>query len=124
MKKTIISALAAIAILIGNVAPAFAAEPCNNTCQSIEQTQNGFQSIGQGISQAAEGSYNTVKNGTVNTYNKAKNGTVKAYDKTRNGARKAYRKTKKGVENAYDKTKNGVVNAYDKTKNGIESIFN
>ena len=88
MKKTLISALAALAVLIGSVAPVYAAEPCNNTCQSAQQAQNGFQKIGDGVEQAAVGSYNTVKNGTVNTYKKAKKGTVKAYDKTKNGIEK------------------------------------
>ena len=113
MKKTLISAFAAVAILLGGIAPAYAKTECtSNTCQATEQANNGFKAIGQGVEQAATGSYNTVKNGTVETYNKAKKGT-----------KHAYRKAKKGTVKAYDKAKKGIVKQYDKTKKGLEEIF-
>lgn len=123
MKKTIISALAAIALLLGGFSPIYAAEPCNKTCQAKEQAQNGFQKIGNGVEEAAVGSYNTVKNGTVDTYNKAAKGTKKTYKKAKKETVRAYNKSKEGVKKAYNKSKNAVVHQYDKTKKGLEEIF-
>lgn len=126
MKKTVLSLMAAFAIIFGGAMPALAdntnsntCTPCNETCAPAEQANCGFQTIGNGIENAAEGSYNVVKEGTVNTYNKVANGTVNAYDKTKEGTVNAYETVKEGTVNAYEKTKEGTVNLWDKTKAAI-----
>lgn len=114
MKKTIMSAMATLAILLGGATSAFAQAPCepNNECTPAPcynecttpacQAQQGYETIGEGTKQAAVGSYNTVKEGAVNTYNKAVN----------------------GVENGYETVKEGTVNTYNKAKNGVEGLWN
>ena len=111
MKKTILTSVAAIALVFGGFAQAFAEEPCNGTASQC-QAKEGFQTIGEGVENAAEGSYNTVKEGTV-----------EVYGKTKEGAENAYEKTKNGTVNAYETVKNGTVETYEKTKNGIENFF-
>ena len=102
MKKLVISSMAALALLFGGFATAMAGEQqCDNTCQSAQQARNGFQTVGRGIEEAAEGSYNTVKNGTVKTYKKAKKGTVRAYNKAKDGTVKTYDKAKAALEKAF-----------------------
>lgn len=99
MKKRFLTVMAAVALVMGGLVPAFAEEPCNsNECQAKE----GFETIGEGAKNAAEGSYETVKEGTVNTYEKAKN----------------------GVEEGYNVVKEGTVNTYEKAKNGAENLWN
>ena len=122
MKKTILSAMAAVALILGGYVSAFAEEPCNSNTQcttSSCQAQEGFQTIGTGAEQAAEGSYNVVKEGTVNTYEKAKEGTVKAYEKTANGVEKGYNVVKEGTVNTYEKAKEGTVNLWNEAKEKI-----
>ena len=121
MKKTILTAMAAVALLFGGYAAAFADEPCTTSqCQAKE----GFSKIGEGISEAATGSYNTVKEGTVNAYDKTAEGVENAYDKTADGTVKVYNKAAEGVENAYDKTAEGTVNVYNKTAEGTVNVYN
>ena len=125
MKKKILTGITLVALLFGGISTAFA-EPQNQkqcTENSAACARQSFENLGQDIEGAAEASYNTVKEGTVNTYNKAKKGTVKAYNKTKKGARKAYRKAKKGTVNTYNKAKKGTVKAYDKTKAGAEKAY-
>lgn len=116
MKKTILTAIAAVALLLGGNAYAQAQEPCYNAnecapecapapectpapeCPTSEcQAQQGYETIGQGTKEAAEGSYNVVKEGAEN----------------------AYEKTKEGVETGYEKAKEGTVNLWNKTKEKI-----
>ena len=84
--------MALCAMLIGGISTACAQEPCNSACQARE----GFETIGEGTKEAAEGSYNTVKEGTVNTYEKAASGVEKGYEKTKEGVTTGYEKTKEG----------------------------
>lgn len=105
MKKTILSAMAAVAMLMGGYAAAFAQEPCNtNACQAKE----GFETIGEGTEKAATNSYEVVKEGTVNAYEKTKEGTVNAYEKA-----------KEGTVNTYEKAKEGTVNLWNEAKEKI-----
>lgn len=116
MKKTILTAMAAVALLMGGYASAFAEEPCTTSqCQAKE----GFETIGEGAENAAVGSYNVVKEGTVNTYEKAKEGTVNAYEKAKEGTENAYETVKEGTVNAYEKTKEGTVNLWESAKEKI-----
>ena len=124
MKKTILTAMAAVALLLGGYANVFAEEPCNNQNQcttSTCQAKEGFETVGEGTKQAAEGSYNVVKEGAVNTYEKAKEGTVNAYEKTANGVEKGYEAVKEGTVNAYEKTKEGTVNLWNEAKEKIHN---
>lgn len=106
MKKTVLSAVAAMALIFGGFATAFAQEPCS-PCEARE----GFENIGEGVKQAATGSYNTVKEGTVQTYEKAKEGTVGAYEKVKEGTVQTYEKAKEGTVGAYEKVKEAIHNA-------------
>lgn len=105
MKKTILTAMTAVALLMGGYVSAFAEEPCNTSaCQAKE----GFETVGEGTEKAAEGSYNVVKEGAE-----------KGYEKTKEGVKTGYEKTKEGVETGYEKTKEGVTNVWEKTKEAI-----
>lgn len=106
MKKTFLSAMAVAAILFGGFATALASEP-----SAAEQAREGFENIGQGVQQAAEGSYQTVKEGTVSTYEKAKEGTEGAYQTVREGTVSSYEKAKEGTVGAYEKVKEAIHNA-------------
>lgn len=114
MKKTILSAMAAVALILGGYATAFAEEPCNNSNEcttSSCQAKEGFETIGEGASQAAQGSYNTVKEETVNTYNEAKNGVEKGYNVVKEGTVNTYEKAKKGTVNLWNEAKEKIHNA-------------
>lgn len=124
MKKTVLTAMASVALLLGGYTGAFAETPCNNQNQCTTsqcQAKEGFETVGEGAENAAVGSYNVVKEGTVNTYEKAKEGTENAYEKTANGVEKGYKVVKEGTENAYEKTKEGTVNLWNKTKEAIHN---
>lgn len=124
MKKTILTAMAAFALLLGGYANAVAAEPCNNTNEcttSACQAQQGYETIGEGTKQAAVGSYNVVKEGTENIYEKTKEGSVKAYEKTANGVEKGYNVVKEGTVNTYEKAKEGTVNLWNEAKEKIHN---
>ena len=108
-----------MALLFGGYGAAMAGEPCNssNECYPSEcntpacQAQEGFQTIGQGVENAASGSYNTVKEGTVNTYEKAANGVEKGYEYVKEGTVNTYEKAKNGVENVWNSAKEKIHNA-------------
>lgn len=125
MKKTILTAMAAVALLLGGYANSFAQEPCCNPepeCYTAPcEAQEGFQTIGEGTQQAAEGSYNTVKEGTENAYQTVKEGTVNAYEKTKEGTENAYETVKEGTVNTYEKAKEGTVGLWEKTKEAIHN---
>lgn len=123
MKKTLLTSLAAMALLLGGYASAFAAEPCNETpcTTSACQAQQGFEKIGEGTENAAVGSYNVVKEGTINTYEKAKEGTVNAYEKTAEGVETGYNVVKEGTINTYEKAKEGTVNLWNEAKEKIHN---
>ena len=112
MKKTFLTAMAAIALLIGGSAAVFADNPCNSACQARE----GFETIGEGTKEAAVNSYNVVKEGTVKAYNKAANGVEVGYEKTKKGVVKGYNVVKDGTVNTYEKAKEGTVNLWNKAK--------
>lgn len=114
MKKTVLSAMAAIAIILGGYASAFAQEPCNTNTECYPNTEcttpvcqakEGFETIGEGTKEAATGSYEVVKEGTVNTYNKAANGVESGYETVKEGTVNTYNKAKNGVENFFENTK-------------------
>lgn len=108
MKKNILTALAAIALVFGGAINVFAEEPCNNSqCQAKE----GFETIGEGVKNAAEGSYNTVKEGTTGAYEKTSNAVSEGYEKVKEGTEKTYNKTKEGVVNLFNETKEKIHNA-------------
>lgn len=118
MKKTLLTAMAAIALLLGGNAAAFAEEPCNTpACQACE----GFETIGQGAENAAVGSYNVVKEGAVNTYNKAAEGVETGYEKTKEGVETGYNVVKEGTVNTYEKAKEGTVNLWNEAKEKIHN---
>ena len=111
MKKTVLAAIAVIAMLGGGFAQAYAEEPCNNSSECATpacQAAKGYETIGEGAKQAAVGSYETVKEGTVN-----------AYDKTKEGTQKAYETVKEGTVNTYEKAKEGTVNLWNEAKEKI-----
>lgn len=113
MKKTILTAIAAVALLMGGYVGAYAEEPCNNENQCTTsqcQAQQGYETIGEGAKEAAEGSYNVVKEGTVN-----------AYEKTANGVEKGYEAVKEGTVNTYEKAKEGTVNLWNQAKEKIHN---
>ena len=127
--------MAAIAILLGGFSAASAQEPCYNACTPEPcntpecttapcntpqcEAQSGFETIGQGAKQAAQGSYNTVKEGTVNTYEKAANGVETGYEKTKEGVTEGYNTVKEGTVNTYEKAANGVKGLWNKAKEKI-----
>lgn len=124
MKKTILTAMAAVALLLGGYTQAFAQEPCytENECGAPAcQAQEGFQTIGEGTQEAAVGSYNTVKEGATNFYEKAKEGTVNAYEATANGVETGYNAVKEGSVNTYEKAKEGTVNLWNEAKEKIHN---
>lgn len=113
MKKTILTAMAAVALLLGGYANLYAEEPCNNANEcttSSCQAQQGFETVGQGTKQAAEGSYNVVKEGVEN-----------AYEKTANGVENGYETVKEGTVNTYEKAKEGTVNLWNEAKEKIHN---
>lgn len=126
MKKTLLTALAACALLIGGYTQALAGEPCNNsqTCQtSACKAQQGFEKVGEGAEEAAVNSYETVKDGTEKAYNKVKDGTVSTYNKARKGTVKTYNKAKKGTVKTYNKVKDGTEKAYKKAKKDAKGFW-
>lgn len=124
MKKTLLCAFAACALLFGGFNTAFADEPCNVCDTPPCQAREGFQTIGEGVKEAATGSYETVKEGTINVYNKAANGVETGYEKTKEGTVNVYNKAANGVETGYEKTKEGVETGYEKTKEGVVGLWN
>lgn len=111
MKKTLLCAFAACALLFGGFNTAFADEPCNVCDTPPCQAREGFQTIGEGVKEAATGSYETVKEGTINVYNKAANGVETGYEKTKEGVETGYEKTKEGVVGLWNTTKEKIHNA-------------
>lgn len=127
MKKTILTAVAAVALLFGAYSNVMAEEPCNQQteCTTSQcQAQQGFETIGEGAENAAVGSYNTVKEGTENAYQTVKEGTENAYDQTKEGTENAYETVKEGTVNAYETVKEGTVNTYEKAKEGTVNLWN
>lgn len=114
MKKTVLTAVAAVALLFGGYTSAFAEEPCNNETQcttSACQAKEGFETIGEGTENAAKGSYQVVKEGTENAYEKTKEGTEKAYETVKEGTVSTYEKAKEGTVNLWNEAKEKIHNA-------------
>ena len=106
--------MAAVALLMGGYATAFADEPCNATTECSTpscQAKEGFENVGEGAKEAAVGSYNYVKEGTVNTYDKAKNGVEEGYQAVKEGTVNTYEKAKEGTVNLWNEAKEKIHNA-------------